>query len=52
VRGGGRGAGETNFTGPEDPRWKGPHQQLFLIFDVSQVVSPAGLEVGNPISID
>jgi hypothetical protein len=44
--------GETNFTGPEDPRWKGPHQQLFLTFDVSQVVSPAGLEVGNTISMD
>lgn len=32
----------TNFR-PNDPRWKGPHQQLFLGFEVNEIVSPANL---------
>jgi hypothetical protein len=32
----------TNF-GPNDSRWKGPYQQLFLRFEVEKIVSPANL---------
>jgi hypothetical protein len=35
---------ETGF-GRNDPRWKGPHQELFVSFHVSEVVAPAGLKV-------
>jgi hypothetical protein len=37
---------ETNF-GPGDDRWKGPHQELFLSFHVSEVIAPHGLEVAR-----
>ena len=37
---------ETNF-GPEDDRWKGPHQELFLTFEVSEVVEPATLKLDS-----
>ena len=32
----------TNY-GPNDPRWKGPYQKLFLSFKVKKIVSPANL---------
>ena len=35
---------ETNY-GPDDDRWKGPHQVLLLSFHVSEVVAPKDLEV-------
>jgi hypothetical protein len=35
---------ETGFA-DNDPRWKGPRQQLFLSFHVSEVVAPAGLKI-------
>lgn len=35
---------ETNF-GPNDDRWTGPYQKLFLSFHVSEVTAPKGLEV-------
>jgi hypothetical protein len=38
---------ETNF-GPDDDRWKGPHQQLFLKFEASEVVKPANLKLSPP----
>lgn len=28
----------TNY-GPNDPRWKGPHQQIFLTFKIGKIVS-------------
>ena len=32
----------TNY-GPNDSRWKGPHQKLFLRFQVNKIVAPANL---------
>ena len=34
----------TNY-GKDDPRWKAPHQQLFLEFVVDNIVSPANLRL-------
>lgn len=36
---------QTNYSGPDDDRWTGPHQHLFLHFDVSEVVSPTDMKI-------
>jgi len=33
--------------GPDDERWKGPYQTLYLRFVVTEVVSPQGLQVSH-----
>jgi hypothetical protein len=37
---------ETNY-GRHDERWKGPHQTLFLRFEVSEIVEPTGLKLAK-----
>lgn len=36
---------ETNFGFFNDPRWKGPYQELFLHFKIPRIVSPDHLRL-------
>jgi hypothetical protein len=40
-----QGLDGTNYSGADDPRYKGPHQRLLLHFEVTELVEPRGLKL-------